>query len=155
MKDPMNNAGSNSLDGGDGNDVITGGDALDIINGGDGADVIEAGGGADRINGGAGADYLKGGAGNDQYIYDSAGFGTDLIEDSTGTLAGKTGGAYDDKSLAYVGGGFEYRKYTMGSMKRICYKKHSCLRCVSLGYRLKRHAKSLSAVSAGSKEAVA
>lgn len=147
--------GSNSLDGGDGNDVITGGDDYDIINGGDDADVIEAGGGADLINGGAGADYLKGGAGNDQYIYDSAGFGTDLIEDSTGTLAGKTGGAYDDKSLAYVGGGFEYRKYTMGSMKRICYKKRSCLRCISLGYRLKRHAKSLSAVSAGSKEAVA
>jgi VCBS repeat-containing protein len=108
--------GSNSLDGDEGNDVITGGDDYDIIKGGEGADAIEAGGGADLINGGAGADYMKGGAGDDQYIYDSASFGTDLIEDSSGTLAGKTGGAYDVKKLAYVGGGYEYRKYTMGSM---------------------------------------
>jgi hypothetical protein len=87
-------AGTNSLDGGEGNDVITGGDALDIIKGGDGADVIDAGGGADLITGGAGADYMRGGAGVDQYSYDSADFGTDLIEDSTGTLVGKTGRDY-------------------------------------------------------------
>jgi Ca2+-binding RTX toxin-like protein len=108
--------GNNSMDGGADNDVITGGDDYDIINGGEGADVIEAGGGADLITGGAGAVYMKGGAGDDQYIYDSASFGTDLIEDSTGTLAGVIGGSYDTNALAYVGGGYEYRKYSMGTM---------------------------------------
>jgi Ca2+-binding RTX toxin-like protein len=146
-------AGSNSLDGGDGNDVITGGEYYDIINGGEGADAIEAGGGADLINGGAGADYLKGGAGDDQYIYDSANFGTDLIEDSSGTLAGKTGGAYDEKALAYVGGGYEYRKYTMGTMTllgikplgdgkntgRVYYLTRSCSRHILKGCRPTRH----------------
>jgi hypothetical protein len=42
--------------------------------------------------------------------------GTDLIHGGSGTLTGKTGGAYDVNSLAYAGGGYEYRKYTMGMM---------------------------------------
>jgi Ca2+-binding RTX toxin-like protein len=137
--------------------VITGGDALDIIKGGEGADAIEAGGGADLITGGAGADYLRGGAGDDAYIYDSANFGTDLIEDSTGTLVGKTGGAYDVNSLAYVGGGYEYRKYSMGTMTllginaqgdgkntvRGYYRTRSCSRYILKCYRPKRHIKLL------------
>ena len=70
--------------------------------------MIEAGGGADLITGGAGADYTRGGAGDDQYLYYSASFGTDLIEDSTRTLVGKTGGAYYVNRMAYVGGANDY-----------------------------------------------
>ena len=131
-----NSTGSNSLDGDGGNDVITGGGDYDIINGGEGADNIEAAGGADRIDGGAGADYLRGGAGVDDYIYSSANFGTDLIEDDNGSIpamgSALGGGAYDINRLAYMGGGYEYRKYSMGSMKRTCYQKRSCLRIISL-----------------------
>ncbi len=79
--------------------------------------------------------------------------GTDLIEDSTGTPAGKTGGAYDEKKLAYVGGGFEYRQYTMGSMtllginlkgdakNTMCkhYRTRSCSRNILKGCRPKMH----------------
>ena len=114
-----NSTGSNSLDGDAGNDIISGGADYDIINGGEGADYIEAGGGADRIDGGAGADYLRGGAGVDDYIYNTASFGTDLIEDSTGSITAMgsvlSGGAYDINRLAYMGGGYEYRKYSMAA----------------------------------------
>ena len=115
-----NSTGSNSLDGDSGNDVITGGDEYDIINGGDGADNIEAGGGADLINGGEGADYLRGGASFDDYIYSTLNFGTDLIEDDNGSItvmgAALSGGSYSINRQAYLGDGYEYRQYTMGSM---------------------------------------
>jgi hypothetical protein len=79
--------------------------------------------------------------------------GTDLIEDSSGTLVGKTGGAYDVNSLAYVGGGYEYRKYTMGTMTllginlkgdgkntvRSYYRNRSCYRNILKGCRSKKH----------------
>jgi hypothetical protein len=81
--------------------------------------------------------------------------GTDLIEDRSGTLAGKTGGAYDVNSVAYVGGGYAYRKYTMGTMTllginlkddakntmRSYYRTRSCSRNDLIGYRPKRHVK--------------
>jgi Ca2+-binding RTX toxin-like protein len=109
---------SNSLDGDEGNDIITGGGQYDIIKGGAGADTITAGAGADRIDGGQGADYLVGGAGNDTYVYSTADFGTDLIDDSTGSLeisnGSLTGGTYDEAAMAYAGGGYEYREYKMG-----------------------------------------
>jgi Ca2+-binding RTX toxin-like protein len=115
----IGSAGSNSLDGDAGNDIITGADQYDIINGGDGADNIEAGGGADRIDGGKGSDYMKGGAGFDDYIYSDANFGTDLIEDDNGSItamgANLSGGSFDINRLAYTGGGYEYRQYTLGS----------------------------------------
>jgi hypothetical protein len=79
--------------------------------------------------------------------------GTDLMEDGTGTLAGKTGGAYDVNSLAYVGGGYKYRKYSMGTMTlpvinllgdgkntvRVHYRTRSSSRNILKGYRHKRH----------------
>jgi hypothetical protein len=90
--------------------------------------------------------------------------GTDLIEDGSGTLAGKTGGAYDVNSLAYVGGGYEYRKYrkyrkyskySMGSMTllginllgdgknttRGYYRSRSCSRNILKGYGAKKNTK--------------
>jgi hypothetical protein len=79
--------------------------------------------------------------------------GTDLMEDCSGTLAGKTGGAYDVNSLAYVGGGYKYRKYSMGTMTlpvinllgdgkntvRVHYRTRSSSRNILKGYRHKRH----------------
>jgi hypothetical protein len=79
--------------------------------------------------------------------------GIDLIEDGTGTLVGKTGGAYDVNSMAYVGGGYEYRKYTMGTMTlleinllgngkntvRTHYRTRSCSRNILKGCSVKRY----------------
>ncbi|MDO5693311.1 MAG: calcium-binding protein [Pseudomonadota bacterium] len=110
--------GNNSLNGDEGNDVIRGGSAMDIIQGGDGADFIDAAGGNDRISGGPGSDYLKGGAGNDTYVYDSADFGIDLIEDSQGNnqlelVAASIGTAtWDDARGVWISGGHELRKYS-------------------------------------------
>jgi hypothetical protein len=81
--------------------------------------------------------------------------GIDLMEDCSGTLAGKTGGAYNDAYLAYVGGGYEYRKYSMGTMTLLVidaqgdgknevrgyYRTRSCSRDILKGNRAKRHVK--------------
>jgi len=116
-------AGTNSLDGGTGNDQIQGGADYDIIKGEDGADNIDAGAGSDAITGGQGADYLRGGTGNDTYTYDSASFGTDLIEDNQGSdvlsLMGSelTNASYDANKMAWIGGnGYEIRQYKLGAM---------------------------------------
>ncbi len=76
-----------------------------------------------------GAGYMHGGAGDDQYIYDNA--------------------------LAYVGGGYEYRKYAMGTMTllginllgegkntvRTHYRTRSCYGNILRGCKGKRHVK--------------
>lgn len=78
-------AGSQTINGGDGNDVIygdnlnghdsngdyissTANDGNDIINGGKGNDYIIGGGGNDFIDGGAGKDYIDGGDGDDTIV---------------------------------------------------------------------------------------
>jgi Ca2+-binding RTX toxin-like protein len=113
--------GDNNLDGGSGNDSIRGGEGMDLINAGDDADFVETGGGNDRIWGKGGADYLKGGAGNDEYGYDTANFGVDLLEDAQGSnsinfTAGSLGSAtYDPAKMAWVAGnGMEIRRYDLG-----------------------------------------
>lgn len=104
--------------GGDGNDVIIGAQAGEVILGGEGSDNIEAGGGDDAIDGGDGSDYLRGGEGNDQYLVLANG-GTDLISDDSGSLFGRSGGAYQEKSLAFEGSGYEYRKFQIGGFSAL------------------------------------
>jgi Ca2+-binding RTX toxin-like protein len=58
-------AGDNSLDGGDGNDTLDGGAGDDTLTGGNGCDVLKGGDGADALTGGDGRDFLSGGDGND------------------------------------------------------------------------------------------
>lgn len=108
--------GDGTLDGGSGNDVIAGGAGKETILGGAGADNLDGDSGNDTLDGGAGADYLRGGAGHDVI---TAGQGSDLIVDADGVLkAGDgtplTGGGYDENALAHVGGGYEYRKISLG-----------------------------------------
>ncbi|MFH7043510.1 calcium-binding protein [Paucibacter sp. JuS9] len=92
------NGYSNTLDGGDGNDILTGGtlgDTLlggvgnDTLNGVDGDDVLDGGDGDDVLDGGKGADTLRGGAGNDTL---------------GGTPTGTSGDSGLNTSSYYIGG---------------------------------------------------
>lgn len=117
-------SGESTINGGDDNDVIIGGDAYDIIKGEAGADNIEAGAGGDLITGGAGSDYMRGGSGADDYIFETSAFDTDLISDDSGKLslssgAILSGGAYQAKSLAFEGEGYEYRKFQIGNFSAL------------------------------------
>nr|WP_316640417.1 calcium-binding protein [uncultured Roseateles sp.] len=123
---------NNTMAGGKGNDSLRGGDEIDIINGDggvdpagagleDGADLIEAGGGGDVITGGGGADLMRGGEGIDTYLFDSMGFGTDLIEDVEGSnilqfgMQALSDATYDADKLAWVSAtGLEIRKIEAG-----------------------------------------
>ena len=69
-------AGTNTLDGGAGNDSLLAGTGNDSLSGGMGADSLSGGAGDDTLLGGAGNDTLIGGAGNDIL---SGGDGNDLI----------------------------------------------------------------------------
>ena len=62
-------------------DKITADNSGDALNGGAGDDTIVGGGGVDSVYGGAGRDTLTGGAGADQFIYDLASEGGDVISD--------------------------------------------------------------------------
>jgi Ca2+-binding RTX toxin-like protein len=60
--------GSDSLDGGLGNDTITGLSGSDTIDGGAGNDALNGGSGGDRLYGGAGVNVLDGGEGDDTFF---------------------------------------------------------------------------------------
>ncbi|WP_240001855.1 calcium-binding protein [Parvibium lacunae] len=112
-------AAKNNLYGDAGNDTIVTGNGTDFVYGGDGADNLTTGSGNDTLVGGTGADYLQGGQGTDIYAIDTANFGTDLIDDADGLgqisyMGSKVGSAtYDDKKLAWVGNGYEIRRYDL------------------------------------------
>ncbi|TCO70811.1 calcium-binding protein [Rhodovulum euryhalinum] len=74
-------AGGDTLLGGDGNDVLAGDDGDDHLDGGTGHDALAGGAGADTLRGDLGDDVLSGGAGADLFVFDTAGFGTDRIDD--------------------------------------------------------------------------
>ncbi|MFH0701983.1 MAG: calcium-binding protein, partial [bacterium] len=75
------NATGNGLD-----NIIVGNDGNNTLIGGAGDDIIVDNLGTNIIDGGAGDDLLYGGAGNDTYQgYLSAGFGSDIINDLSGT----------------------------------------------------------------------
>ncbi len=72
-------AGFDFINGSEGDDVIYGGDNIDFLMGGAGNDTISGDGGDDFILGGAGDDVIKGGAGNDN-LFGGAGKDTFVLE---------------------------------------------------------------------------
>lgn len=80
--------GFNYLNGQNGDDVINGGDDIDFILGGDGNDIINGGKGNDMIMGQAGDDIINGGEGNDM-IMGGSGNDTFVLEffDSVDTIS--------------------------------------------------------------------
>ncbi len=82
--------GNDLLGGRGGDDLIHGGDGVDWIHGEDGADTLSGGQGADDLQGEAGNDVLAGGGGNDTL---SGGGGDDHL----------TGGVGDDSLIAGEG----------------------------------------------------
>jgi Ca2+-binding RTX toxin-like protein len=93
-------AGSDTLSGGNGDDVLLGLAGNDTLNGKGGGDALYGGSGNDKITGGLGADSLFGEAGKDTFIYASvadsrAGSGIDTIYD----FSGKGGDRIDLSSI--------------------------------------------------------
>jgi Ca2+-binding RTX toxin-like protein len=83
--------GNDTLRGNGGNDRLYGGIGDDVVEGGDGDDVLAGGFGADKIDGQAGNDYVRGDTTID-HIFDSGG-GFDTLSFSTGVTPGFTGSA--------------------------------------------------------------
>jgi Ca2+-binding RTX toxin-like protein len=80
------NRGSDTLNGGGGNDFLSGGIGDDTLRGGDGNDTLSGGWGADDIDGQVGNDYVRG-DGTIDTIKDSGG-GTDTLSYATGVTPG-------------------------------------------------------------------
>ena len=83
--------GNDTLRGNGGNDRLYGGIGDDVLEGGEGDDLLAGGFGADKIDGQAGNDYVRGDATID-HIFDSGG-GFDTLSFSTGVTPGFTGSA--------------------------------------------------------------
>ncbi len=84
--------GSNTLDGGLGDDTLSGAAGHDVLIGGAGNDGLSGAAGNDTLDGGAGADTLDGGAGNDTLVWDLAdttidgGSGVDTLRVDSGDV---------------------------------------------------------------------
>lgn len=74
-------AGNDILNGNQGDDFILGGKGNDIISGGDGKDLLQGGIGNDLLSGNRGDDTLKGGEGNDTL---KGGLGADQLSGEQG-----------------------------------------------------------------------
>ncbi len=95
--------GNDILRGGEGNDQLFGGIGDDLVQGGPGADRLSGGFGADSIDGQAGDDYVRGDGTIDR-IFDTGG-GTDTLSFATGITPGFGGTAADEyASFPPVGG---------------------------------------------------
>jgi Ca2+-binding RTX toxin-like protein len=80
--------GNDTLRGNGGNDRLYGGIGDDVLEGGEGDDLLSGGFGADKIDGQAGNDYVRGDATID-HIFDTGG-GFDTLSFSTGVTPGFT-----------------------------------------------------------------
>jgi Ca2+-binding RTX toxin-like protein len=92
--------GSQTFDGGPGDDVVYGERGNDRLNGGEGND---------RLYGGIGDDFLRGGAGDDRL---AGGFGFDVIDGDSGNDFVRGDGTIDE--IADSGGGFDTLSFATG-----------------------------------------
>jgi Ca2+-binding RTX toxin-like protein len=81
--------GNDTLRGNGGNDRLYGGIGDDVLEGGEGDDFLSGGFGADKIDGGEGSDYVRGDATVD-HIFDSGASGVDTLSFATGVTPGFT-----------------------------------------------------------------
>jgi Ca2+-binding RTX toxin-like protein len=81
--------GNDTLRGNGGNDRLYGGIGDDVLEGGEGDDWLSGGFGADKIDGQEGSDYVRGDATID-HIFDTGGSGVDTLSFSTGMTPGFT-----------------------------------------------------------------
>jgi Ca2+-binding RTX toxin-like protein len=94
--------GSQTFDGGPGNDVIFGERGNDTLNGNGGDDSLYGGIGDDVLRGGPGNDLLSGGFGADSI---DGGEGSDFVRgDATLDRIFDSGGVFDDDTLSYATG---------------------------------------------------
>jgi Ca2+-binding RTX toxin-like protein len=75
--------GNDKFHGGGGDDAIVGGNGNDTLDGGSGSDTLTGASGNDSLWGGTGFDLLTGGLGADQFRFQNASAGTDIISDFT------------------------------------------------------------------------
>jgi Ca2+-binding RTX toxin-like protein len=93
--------GNDTLRGNGGNDRLYGGIGDDLLEGGEGDDLLSGGFGADRIDGQTGNDYVRGDATID-HIFDTGG-GFDTLSFSTGVTPGFTGSANSTGAANFPG----------------------------------------------------
>ncbi len=124
----VGSAGSELLEGGDGDDVIYADAGNDLVLGGNGQDVIYGDGGSDLLSGGSGNDIIYGGDGGDWLAGDEgddslygdggddiidAGAGNDIVDGGDGAdilmggLGNDTLSGGDGNDLFYVGSGVD------------------------------------------------
>jgi Ca2+-binding RTX toxin-like protein len=82
--------GNDVLRGGEGNDRLYGGIGDDLLEGGPGNDVLSGGFGADGIDGGSGNDFVRGDATQDEIVDTGAAADVDTLSYSTGIAPGFT-----------------------------------------------------------------
>jgi len=82
--------GNDVLRGGEGNDRLYGGIGDDRLEGGPGADFLSGGFGADGLDGGPGDDYVRGDGTQDEIVDTGPGSDTDTLSYSTGIAPGFT-----------------------------------------------------------------
>ena len=82
--------GNDILRGGEGNDRLYGGIGDDLLEGGPGEDVLSGGFGADGIDGGPGNDYVRGDGTQDEIVDTGPSTDVDTLSYSTGTEPGFT-----------------------------------------------------------------
>ena len=93
--------GNDTLRGNGGNDRLYGGIGDDVVEGGDGDDLLAGGFGADDLDGQTGSDYVRGDATID-HIFDSGG-GTDTLSFATGASPGFTAEANPTGAAGFPG----------------------------------------------------
>jgi Ca2+-binding RTX toxin-like protein len=97
----IGNDDNNQLFGGAGNDTLTGNDGNDLLDGGEGNDTLNGGDDTDTIIGGSGNDTIDVGGGVNRIVYNTVGFGNDII--NSFDAAGGTPASQDRIDLSGLG----------------------------------------------------
>jgi Ca2+-binding RTX toxin-like protein len=96
--------GNDILRGGEGNDRLYGGIGDDRLEGGPGDDIVSGGFGADGIDGGAGNDYVRGDGTQDEIVDTGPASDVDTLSYSTGTAPGFTKSVSNHSGFPTQGG---------------------------------------------------